>query len=266
MPATRSPTGQYVRTRRPRAASACWRSSPRPRRTWNSTSPSGAPMRRGSPPRRGRPSAGCATRSPGGRRRARLEQAARQRLEVAVGLGLDLEDRRLPAVLARLDDLVVPVGALDEPDDERVRAPASRAHATIRVAELGRVAQVGLEHEPGRRAVAELVLGEQLEHEVGDRLARVEGLHVDVQVRADLAGVAQQLAQARRGVALAALRRVRAQQRGERARPSPRGSRAGSRRRSRPRAAAGRAGGGRPRAGRRAPRGSAPRSGRPRRR
>ena len=31
-------TGQYVRTRRSMPASACWRSSPRPRRTWNSMS------------------------------------------------------------------------------------------------------------------------------------------------------------------------------------------------------------------------------------
>src|SRR5262249_46599124 len=46
IPATRSPTGQYVRTRRPRAASACCRSSPRPRSTWNSRSPSGRPVLR----------------------------------------------------------------------------------------------------------------------------------------------------------------------------------------------------------------------------
>ena len=39
---------------------------------------------------------------------------------------LTLEDRRRPAVLARLDDLVVPVGALDEPDDERRARAASR--------------------------------------------------------------------------------------------------------------------------------------------
>ncbi len=83
------------------------------------------------------------------------------------------------------------------------------------VERLRRVAQVGLQDDPGARPVGELGLGEQLEDELDDRLARVVGLHVDVQVRAEVLGGAQQLAQARAGVALAALRRVRAQQRGE---------------------------------------------------
>ena len=72
-----------------------------------------------------------------------------ERLEVAVGLGLDLEDRRLPAVLARLDDLVVPVGALDEPDDERrARARRRRAHVDDPLAR-GRASRAG---RPAARA------------------------------------------------------------------------------------------------------------------
>src|SRR6476619_3020425 len=110
MPATRSPTGQYVRTRSPRLASASWRSSPRPLRTWISTSRSSPPIAR------------LAARAWAIERRPRLEQAPRERLEVAIGIGLDLEDRRLPAVLARLDDLVVPVGALDQADEPGIAA------------------------------------------------------------------------------------------------------------------------------------------------
>ena len=53
---------------------------------------------------------------------------------------------------------------------------------------------------PGGGPVAELVLGEQLEHEVEHRLAGVERLHVDVDVRAELAG---------RGAAAAAAARRR---------------------------------------------------------
>ena len=59
--------------------------------------------------------------------RARVEQPPRELLEVAVAVGLALEDRRVPAVLARLDHLVVPVGALHEPDDERRAALRRRA-------------------------------------------------------------------------------------------------------------------------------------------
>src|SRR4029079_2826473 len=68
----------------------------------------------------------------------------------------------------------------------------------------------------GGRPGGDLLPGQQLEDGVGPRRARVEGLHVDVQVRAEVAGVAQQLAQAPGRVALAALRRVGAQQRRQR--------------------------------------------------
>ena len=127
-------------------------------------------------------------------RRARVEQPAGELLEVAVRVGLDVEDRDLPAVLARLDDLVVPVGALDEPDGQRRGALRARAGQPRldRVERLRRVAQVGLEHHPGRRALAELLLGQQLEHELEHRVARVQRLRVDVQVRAELPRLAQQ--------------------------------------------------------------------------
>ena len=64
--------------------------------------------------------------------------------------------------------------------------------------------------------LAELRLGQQLQHQLEHRVARVERLHVDVQVRAELAGAAQQRAQPVGRVALAALGCVRAQQRRER--------------------------------------------------
>src|SRR5439155_1007602 len=140
-----------------------------------------------------------------------------QGLEVAVAVGLDVEDRRRPAVLARLDDLVVPVGALDETHDER-GGPRRRAGPIEETVEqLAAVAQVGLQDDPGARPGAELLLGEELADEFGDRLARVERLHVDVQVRVELGGEAQEAAQARGGVALAALGGVGAQQGSERA-------------------------------------------------
>ena len=81
---------------------------------------------------------------------------------------------------------------------------------------VGRVAQVGLEHQAGRGPLAELVLVQELEHEVQHRLAGVQGLHVDVQVRAGRLGGAQQRPQPPGGVALAALGGVGAQQRGQR--------------------------------------------------
>ena len=147
-----------------------------------------------------------------------VEQPARQHLEVAVRVGLDLEHRRAPAVLYRLDDLVVPVRALDEPHGQRVGALGTGAVRPVDhgVERLRRVAQVGLQDHAGRRAVAELRLGEQLEDELEHRVARVERLHVDVQVGAELARAAQEAAQPVGGVALAALGRVGAQQRRER--------------------------------------------------
>ena len=100
---------------------------------------------------------------------------------------------------------------------------------------------------------------QQVERERGDRLARVEGLHVDVQVGADLLGHEQQVAQARSRALDPALGRLRTQQRGERGdldaqvdvarRVLP--GRGGERRAARPRSAAC---SGRPRPRRRWPR------------
>ena len=94
---------------------------------------------------------------------------------------------------------------------------------------------------PGRRAGAELVLGQQLEDQLEHRVARVHRLHVDVQVRAALVRAAQQRAQAVGGVALAALGRVGAQQRRERGHLH-RQVRARERRRRESRSSCGRAG------------------------
>src|SRR4051794_20808609 len=101
-----------------------WRSSPSPRRTWNSSSRV-----------RGEASAWAiertlwlATAYPQPRR----EQPARQPLEAAVALRLGLVDRSGPAVLTGLDGLVLPVGALDQADvsgGSRSRAGARRAPA-----------------------------------------------------------------------------------------------------------------------------------------
>ena len=103
------------------AASASWSSSPRPRSTWSSRSRSSPPASRLKAiawATERRLCEAIATRT----RRAGVEQPPRQRLEVAVAVGLVLEHRRRPAVLAGLDELVVPVGALDEPDGQRRRA------------------------------------------------------------------------------------------------------------------------------------------------
>ena len=133
-----------------------------------------------------------------------------------VAVGLALEHRRAPAVLARLDDLVVPVGALDQAHDERLvaRRPPRPRRAPGRASPASRAGRPGARARrsgPSRTRPRRAARGP-----ARHRLARVQRLHVDVQVRAELARVAQQLAQAGRGVALSALRRLGAQQRRER--------------------------------------------------
>ena len=139
-----------------------------------------------------------------------------QPLEVAIAVRLDLVDGRRPPVLAGLDDLVIPVGALDEADQQRGRPGAAAGPLQDLPELLGRIPQVGLQHDPGRRAGPELVLGEQLEHEVEHRLPGVERFHVDVQMGAERVGLAEQRAQPPGGVAPAEVGRVGAQQRRER--------------------------------------------------
>ena len=69
---------------------------------------------------------------------------------------------------------------------------------------------------PGRRAVAELRLVQELDHERGDEVARVHRLHVDVQVRTDLLRRAQEGPEPGLGVRDPELRRLRLHLRGER--------------------------------------------------
>ena len=146
--------------------------------------------------------------------RARVEQPPRQLLEVAVALGLALEHGRRPAVLARLDDLVVPVGALDEPDRQRRRARGSAAptRGSGRARRASRAGRPAARPRPTARR--ELVLVEQLEDELERRLERVERLHVHVQVGAEVARLL-------RAAAAAARRRRRARA------PAPRAAAAG---------------------------------------
>ena len=119
----------------PERASAWPRSSPRPRRTCSSMSSSGAPAARLAAiacATERRLCEAIATRTSGRMSSSRSVSA----LERAVALGLLLEDGRAPAVLAGLDDLVVPVRALHEPDDERrgprrARAPRTRTTSSV---------------------------------------------------------------------------------------------------------------------------------------
>ena len=71
-------------------------------------------------------------------------------------------------------------------------------------------------HDAGRGPVAQLRVGEQVEHEPHRRLERVDRLHVDVQVRAELARAHEQRAHAARRVVAADVGRLGPQQRAQR--------------------------------------------------
>ena len=145
-----------------------------------------------------------------------LEQPARERLEVAIRLALLLEYRRRPAALARVDHLVVPVRALDEPHHDR-RSARRRARPLDHLLELlGRLAQVGLQTTPVEGPSRSSGLGEQLEDEPHGRLERVDRLHVDVQVGAELARADEQRPHAPGRVVAAKVGRLRPQQRAQR--------------------------------------------------
>ena len=109
----------------------------------------------------------------------------------------------LPAVLARLDHLVVPVGALHEPHHER-RRRGRRPRPVEDPLELRRrVAQVGLEHDArgrARRANSSSSSSSKTRSSVVS--SESTRLHVDVQVRAEVA-------RALRAAAAAAARRPR---------------------------------------------------------
>ena len=81
---------------------------------------------------------------------------------------------------------------------------------------LGRLAQVGLHDHAGRGPVAQLRVGEQLEHEPHRRLERVDRLHVDVQVGAELARADEQRPHAPGRVVAADVGRLGPQQRAQR--------------------------------------------------
>src|SRR5207253_2783452 len=67
-----------------------------------------------------------------------------------------------------------------------------------------------------RRPLGEFLLAQQLADQLQGRLARVERLHVDVDVRAGLTGTAQERAEAPGGVFDSAPGRLRVQHRAER--------------------------------------------------
>ena len=211
--------------RRARAA----RSSPSPRSTWSSTSLSARAERAVGRDRvRDRAQVVRGDRDADGAGRA-VEQLARERLEVAVGLGLDLEDRRRPAVLPGLDDLVVPVGALDEAHDQRRRASTSRRplEDPARTARASRAGRPAARRPPTARRRTRPRRARSSTSSVTASRESKDSMSMCRCAPSSL-GVAQQAAQPPGGVALAELGRVGAQQRRERARPSPRGSPAGA--------------------------------------
>ena len=82
-----------------------------------------------------------------------VDQALGEQLEVAVALAAVHEHRRRPAVLGGLDDLVVPVGALDQADRERVPARGRGRPLQQLVEVLRGLGQVGLQDDAGGRAL-----------------------------------------------------------------------------------------------------------------
>ena len=92
------------------------------------------------------------------------------------------------------------------------RSPASTA-ARICSSSLGGVPQIRLEDDADGRALAELVVGEQLEQQLEGGLPGVERLHVDVEVGAELARRPQQGPQAPGAVLEPSPRRLRPDQR-----------------------------------------------------
>ena len=130
----------------------------------------------------------------------------------------DLEHRRRPAVLARLDELVIPVGALDQPDLSAAASAARPPAQSITLLELLAASRAG---RPGARCrptgpSANSSSASSSSTRLEDGLARVERLHVDVQVGPASARLAQQRPQPCGGVALPELGRVGPQQRRQR--------------------------------------------------
>ena len=108
----------------------------------------------------------------------------------------------------RLDHLLVPVGALDQPHHERKRPGTAPGPLQDALELVGRVAQIGLEHDAGAGAVAELVLGQEVQDQLRHRVAGVQRLHVDVQVGPAVTRLAQQSSEALGGVARGEVHRL----------------------------------------------------------
>src|SRR5436305_12570034 len=106
------------------------------------------------------------------------KQLDREPLEVSIAIGLALEYWRPPAVLARLHPLVVPVGALHEPNLQRLRPLEAPSRCQDCLTLVGGVTQVCLEHDANGRTILKLLLAKQLEHQLEDSLARVKRLHI----------------------------------------------------------------------------------------
>jgi hypothetical protein len=119
-------------------------------------------------------------------------------------------------MLFGFDHLVVPVGALDQPHGQRWAPTGAFGPRQQAVELVAGVAEVGLQDDADRWPVAKLRLGQQLEEQLQRRLARVERLHVDVQMGVELAGGLKQRPQPQRGVADPATRSVGSDQRRER--------------------------------------------------
>jgi hypothetical protein len=133
-----------------------------------------------------------------GRDRLVLEQNAGADFEVRVALRFLQPDRDTPAVLRRLDLLVIPVSALHESHGE-TRASLPAPFDQVREVAF-RIAQVGLDHDAGVRPVAELRLVEQRPEKFQRRVFVRVALHVEIDEGSDFARAAQDRAQLRREV------------------------------------------------------------------
>ena len=158
-----------------------------------------------------------------------VEQPRGQRLEVAVALGLDLEHRRRPAVLAGLHELVIPVGALDQP--HRSAAASARTPAPTpgcaRAARASRAGRPGAPCPPTARARTRPRTAPRAPGRAPPRASRATPCRCGCGPRARARGAAAAAAARRRRAGRAPARRVAAA--GSAPRSSPTRSSAGSR-------------------------------------
>ena len=124
-----------------------------------------------------------------------VDELLRQPLELGVGLRLAEEHRGRPVLLGGEDGLVVPVSALDQTYRERGPAVPGKMEQTLN--DLRAVAQIGLDHYPEMRVVAELRIPAQVgERGVGE-IPVDEALHVDAKKDAVVPGFEKQRLQGR---------------------------------------------------------------------